>query len=1062
MRYQYKRILVGLLAGTMLLQGMNLSAAETDSAETGDAATEAVDGEAATEGEESAVNTVNANYISRTEDEVFASMEKVASADGLELYFTLDQKYEYNYATLELEYDPDAEEEEYDEDEYASDVDIYTQVGFNVASLREVTEHSGDVEGDVRVFEVMDITGAEPVTDSWFYFYEKADDYAENTLEIPADAAWTKTDDTLKMVAWGFGEEVDTEYYGGCIDKYVATLKAQEAVEQLYDAADDYITKYDKEETLDDGTAKLAPANSVGVIGLITDEEISSVSDTASFEEAISLELGEEFEGTVWGVELDEDGELYGVYWAESSQSTVIAFYDDDDGTTDLATWTEVEAHLGAALSAPVEGDAYDGELLTIDDMAITQIVDCGNPSELFALKDTVSGEIWWSAPVNAEADIKGSKAYRNNLMSGIAVTIGVPSARKTETMSSVHKGSLKTPETINNGVKLTYLFDYKVGDSTVNFEIPVQYTLENGSFNVKIVTEEIVESNTTTTNGAVIMDIEVFSGFGAGAADEEGYFIIPDGSGAVIDFNNGKTKAKAYSAKVYGSDITAVPLFMPDNTETVSFPMFGIVKQDTAMLAVVSQGDSSVTINAAVSMATKSTSYNTCSFTFNLRDSDSYYMSSSSVLEVFETRDINTPVLEVKYTPVNGDGNVDYVDVAAAYREYLIESGEITVKATENYAPMYVNLFGGTTSVESVMGIPVNTRLDVTSFDQAQTILEALDGQSIDNIVVSYNNWTNAAIDGEIDFKAKPSSALGGKSAYNDLLDYIASKNIQLYNVVDNVYFNTGNGYWTFTDTAMRISGEYARLYDYEFAFGTAVTEEDSVSLITPAVFDELYKDLAQEYKDEGVSGVSLGSLTQVLYGDYAKDFYTRYDTQLLVEQALSDVRASVGNVISDTPNQYAIGYSDQLTSIPLSSSKYDIFDYDIPFYQLVMHGVVPYSCASINSDADSEEAFLRAIATGSNLQYDMVYIETNELKATDYDVYYYANYEYWLETAGEEYAIAKEILPAVSNANITDYVEENGVITTTYSNGVSTVVDINNGTIECNGKSYALENYN
>lgn len=1044
----------------MLLQGMSLSAVETDLTETDQAAEGELEGEG--DGEESAVNTVNLNYISRTEDEVLATMEKVAADGNLELYFTLDQKYEYNYATLDLEYDPDAEEQEYDEDEYASDVDIYTQVGFNEALQREVMEHSGDIEGDVRVFEVRDITGDEPQTDSWFYFYEKADDYAENTLEIPSNAAWKTTDDTLKMVAWGFGEQVDTEYYGGCIDKYVAVQKANEAAEQLYDAADAYITKYNKKDTLDDGTQKSAPANAVGVIGIITDEEISSVSDTASFAQAVDLELGEEFEGSVWGIELDENGELFGVYWAQSTQSTVIAFYDDDHGETDLATWAQVEQQIGQALSSQVEGEAYDGELLSIDDMAITQIVDCGNPSELFALKDTASGEIWWSAPVNAEADIKGSKAYRNNLMSGIAVTIGVPSARKTETMSSVHKGSVKTPQDISNGVKLTYQFSYKVDSATVNFEIPVQYTLEDGCFNVKIVTDEIVESDTNASTGAVIMDIEVFNGFGAGASDEDGYFIIPDGCGAVIDFNNGKTKAKAYSAKVYGDDITAVPLFMPDNTETVSFPMFGIVKQNAAMLAVVSQGDSSVSINAAVGMATKSTSYNTCSFTFNLRDSDSYYMSSSSVLEVFETRDINTPVLEVKYIPVNGNGNPDYVDVAAAYREYLIDSGEITVKATDNYAPMYVNLFGGTTSVESIMGIPVDTRLEVTTFDQAQTILKALDNQNVDSIVVSYNNWTNAGIDGEIDYKAKPASALGGKSAYNDFLDYISSKNIQLYNAVDNVYFNTGNGYWTFTDTAMRISGEYARLYDYEFAFGTAVTEEDSVSLITPGVFEELYNDLVKEYKKANVSGVSLGSLVQVLYGDYAKDFYTRYDMQLLVEKALSDAQNSIGNVISDTPNQYAIGYSDQLTSIPLSSSKYDVFDYDIPFYQLVMHGVMPYSCASINADADADEAFLLAIATGSSLQYDMVYVETNELKATDYDVYYYANYEYWLETAGSEYAIAKDILTKVSGATITGYVNDGGVITTTYSNGVSTVVNTNDGTIECDGKSYALENYN
>ena len=44
----------------------------------------------------------------------------------------------------------------------------------------------------------------------------------------------------------------------------------------------------------------------------------------------------------------------------------------------------------------------------------------------------------------------------------------------------------------------------------------------------------------------------------------------IPDGSGALIRFNKGKTSVRSYTGYVYGSDVTAVPLTEPAVTEQI------------------------------------------------------------------------------------------------------------------------------------------------------------------------------------------------------------------------------------------------------------------------------------------------------------------------------------------------------------------------------------------------------------------------------------------------------------------------------------------------------------
>ena len=51
------------------------------------------------------------------------------------------------------------------------------------------------------------------------------------------------------------------------------------------------------------------------------------------------------------------------------------------------------------------------------------------------------------------------------------------------------------------------------------------------------------------------ITRIDLLPWFGAGAADEEGYLFIPDGSGALVDFADNTHDAPTYRMPVYGSD---------------------------------------------------------------------------------------------------------------------------------------------------------------------------------------------------------------------------------------------------------------------------------------------------------------------------------------------------------------------------------------------------------------------------------------------------------------------------------------------------------------------------
>lgn len=748
-----------------------------------------------------------------------------------------------------------------------------------------------------------------------------------------------------------------------------------------------------------------------------------------------------------------------------SAGSIVVNSEGDKDAAGDKPAASDKEETGESTVSddfvARTEQQVLDSMIVAAEnDKLIFYVWDYENATEdapvedIFALKNKETGYIWWSSPFNAGGDPNATPTLRKELASALTIEYGDPKSRSTSYVRSGDPSRCAfSYSSITDGVKVTYNFR-KAG-----IQIPVEYTLKEDYLSVRINTEKITEKNTSEK---LLTSIKLLTAFGAGDSEAEGYFVVPDGSGARINFNNGKTNASVYAQRVYGKDITAVPTTKGAVTEQVYLPMYGIVRDDNALMVVADKGDSNAQINAAVSGQSKS-SYNLCNFQFILRSTDTFYMGGDTTpLTVFESGSIKTKEIAVRYYPVaDTAGTTDYVDVAAAYRNYLTTDGGVTPKVQPNASDLYVDIYGGVEKSTNILGIPVTLKTAMTDFDQTREIISSLKDRGVDDMVVALNNWTNAGIAGKVDYKAKAAGVLGGKSDFQDLTKYLSDNGIAYYPTVNNKKFYSGQGFFAFTDTAIRVSGSYSRIISYERAFGTPDSFKDTISLLSPSNFSEIYSDLTDNYSKAGITGVSIGEMTSLLYGDYGKKAISRDDMKNIMTDSLSGMQKGVGSVLADTANAYALPYVDHVTNVPLSSSGFDVIDEDLPLYQLVMHGVLPYATTAINGSADSERLLLQAIATGSNLHFDLLHEETSELKDTDFDIYYYAHYANWLDTAAQEYKLASTVTGAVSDQTIVDYIQQDDVITTTYANGTVTTVNLKTGQITCNGTSYALSDY-
>ncbi len=712
------------------------------------------------------------------------------------------------------------------------------------------------------------------------------------------------------------------------------------------------------------------------------------------------------FSGNIYAIDVSTD---YTVETVENSVESPVGIVET------------VESNVEKDFRECASNDDY---ILLVDDL-----------SGIIALENKNTGYTWYSSPPDAESDDTASEIIKKEILSSNILRYGIPEKRTNNNYLRSNTGDCNFSVTdIDNGIRITY--SYSAG-----FEFPVDYTLESDCFKASLKVSEIRETNPMN----IATEVTIMGSFGAGSDKEDGYFVVPDGSGALIRFNNGRT---AYSQTVYGADITAVPATRSADTQQIYLPMYAIVKQDNAMLVVAEKGDSNAYITAKVSGQSNSR-YNLCRFTFVLRNTDTFYMSGNSTdkFTVFEQGDIKSDDIVLKYYPI-AKKDVSYIDIAVKYRDYLLQNG---LEPKKSSSAVYINLYGGAEKKKNIFGIPVTVKQSTTDYNQATKVLSELKNKGADNLVVSYKNWTDDGMENKIDTDAKPSGTLGGKSDFSNFLDLIGTNNFLFYPTADNRDFVSGNGYNSLESTCIRVSGQYSRIVSYDRAYGIPDGFSKNKSLLSPEYFNEVFTETAENYSKSGLTGISTATLTTSLYGDYGKDRLSRFNAMELTENTLQNLSESLSDgILADGANAYALPYISHITNVPVESSRFDIFSEDVPFYQIVLHGIIPYTSTAVNSSPNPTEVLLKSVATGCLPCYDIIAEKTDVLKDTELDVYYYANADGWIDDIAESYNSLKPLYKRIADCMITGYNVDGNIITTTYSDGTITKINLDSQQID------------
>jgi len=593
--------------------------------------------------------------------------------------------------------------------------------------------------------------------------------------------------------------------------------------------------------------------------------------------------------------------------------------------------------------------------------------------------------------------------------------------------------------------------YDLESDNGKAVIDVTVVYRLDGNKLVVEIPHDEI-EYKTAYP----ITKITILPYFGAGGSTEDGYLVVPEGSGAVINFNNGKSEQSAYYADVYGWDYILKRDAIVNETR-VSIPVFGVAHEDGAFLAIMEDYASVAAIEADVSG--RRHSYNTVYATYELLHSEQMDISAKSDRTVlsFEKKLPKGSTVQ-SYTFIDnteyGEMEDAYVKMAEVYRDYMMEKYPTLQKLEETELPVVVELIGAIDRIKQILGIPLKRPDVLTSFAEAKTMIKEMLAAGYENLSIRYSGWMNGGVTHSIPKDIDLNSGMGGKSDLKDLMSYANSNNVDVYlsGHVQSAYeSNFFDGFVASRDAAKHISRDLAKLYVYSnIYFGEMPTDRhDSYYLLRPSVCVQLMQNLADEaakYK----AGVGFEDVGYLLSSDYnSKKTVTREQSMKMQQEALSKIEKSGTPIMLTNGNEYAIAYADIITNVDLAGKSNKIFDYMIPFYEIALHGLINYTGDAVNLTGNVQDAILKSAETGAGLYFTFMHASSDELQNTEYMDYFAADYAQWKEDAKEYYLRYKKEMAGLNNQYITDHtVIADGVTATTYEDG--TVVYVNYNTVD------------
>ncbi len=754
--------------------------------------------------------------------------------------------------------------------------------------------------------------------------------------------------------------------------------------------------------------------------------------------------------------------------------------------TADRRRMAFENASLQPAADSSVETDKFDSSKVIDEHVFVTESGDYElylKESNLsIIIRDKNTGTLLRSTLEDEEAYVRSSQQPTFNLLTSGVTIVPVKYDPNVDSRSGMYdksnaqassRDATITYDKIENGFIAHLHFDNHNNDlnlAGLNIEFDVEVTLNEDGLQVRIPKDSIDEHYLEDDLCYMMGDVYLFPLLGyTDRGDTEGYMILPDGNGIIVEFQDfyqdGTAKYKSeYQARVYGDDISFDTARETDESqerqdfneeEKVIAPYFGMVHdysslnngshdKDIAVLGFVTEGEYNCLMKANFN------GYN--SIFENFAYASAVYratydqpMDNASSATRTEVTPILIDDLEINYLIASGE-DADYSGLANKTRDLLFEKGILNEQAETNYE-VRVDFLG----LDKENFLLFRRNVVATTIQNMEDIISQLQKNGVENIAAFYDGWQKGGMYNLPNTEVKVDNDLGGNSELKGLIDQYKDSSVSISLIQDMLNINDTTSNSTFT--AMKLANK--RTYSYTDRF---LNVYKTFKYLTPSKTNEYIKTFADNAKKEGFEDVTFSGFTDTLSTYSLKSqIYSRKDAMDYYTSALEEVTKDGLNVTLDNPSMYLWKYTDKYLNMPISSSMYVFTSEEIPFLSNVLKGSVDLYSEYVNFEANQTEFFLKLAETGVYPSFLLTYESPTVLQYTNSSWNYSSAYEQYIEVIAEFNTSLQEVNDMTAGAYIVDHeVNYDGkadLTKVTYSNGVVVYVNYSEQAVSADG---------
>ena len=658
-----------------------------------------------------------------------------------------------------------------------------------------------------------------------------------------------------------------------------------------------------------------------------------------------------------------------------------------------------------------------------------------------FYVENLADHQKWYAYPPERSSDSLATGFNQSNMESALIVSYINDKKVTNDTnssISSVAKQGLKTYR-MENGV----IFEYHFPDEA--FTIPISCTLNEDGIEVSILTEQIKEQGELK-----IVECVLFPYFGSAAPQDNGYCVLPDGSGVLVPFTAGEMPSQqlVYKKSVYGRDPMLTLRSDVTQTQNILLPVFGIKKESSAVLGIITSGDaiSDIELYTKGSRSSQTAVHPVMVY----RKTDTTVLNEQQWNERIMTVSTQNPArierYTVKYILL---GSTDYSGMAKAAADYYKSLRPEQIQR-DTGSMLQLNIFCSIKKPDSFLGFPVDRLEIITNFRQIQEMLDLLSKNGLSGAnVTAYGAFSGGMYD-KMPVNAKLEGKLGGKKDWQELSQWGKENGMSVYPAADLMaVYCSGNGVSYKNDASRSINGGVMELHNYQRSTYKPNMEGLQYTILSANHFEKVMQSFAKSVLKQKIEGfMDIGA--EHLSSDNHRDVFgkkvaiDRENAKDMYRQQIISLTESGIRYMAKAANGYLLPYTSNISDVPSQSSRERGFGSDIPFYQLVASELAQLSSSAVNFTADPEQSILKAMEYGMAPAFFLSYEDTEALHDSNANWMYcgaFEQYQNQIADVCREYGEILEIIsqtPLVSHNRIT-----NDIIVTEYASGAKVYIN-------------------